>query len=174
MRVVIWWDAKTVKLLLSKHNLLTQSICHVRIGGTIWDCRMFTSISGPLMGTFPPSPLLQSSTLFFLSLGNHSESYYGNQCEIYRTEANGCLPCVRVTRACSKQTELLPRYITLFHFRFVTQDSEMMAIKCIERNMRIHRLQDRNKIVYICGSFIIFLFSNPNIDDLLYMKYSKI
>jgi len=43
----------------------------------------------------PPTSLL---ILFpFPSLGNHSESYYGNPCEIYRTEANGCLPGVRVT-----------------------------------------------------------------------------
>jgi hypothetical protein len=125
------------KLLLSKQDLLTQSICHIHIGGTIWDCRVFTSISGPLMGTCPPpSPHLQyppTPTPHFLSLGNHSESYYGNQCEIYRTEANGCLPCVRVTRAGSQQAELHPRYITSFRFRFVTQHSEMMAIKDIER-----------------------------------------
>jgi hypothetical protein len=86
-------------------------------------------------------------------------------------EANGCLPCVRVTHACSKHKELLPRYTTLFYFRFVAQDSEMMAIKCIEHNMRIHSLQDRSKIVYICGDFTLFLCSNPSIDGLSYVKY---
>lgn len=80
-------------LLLSKQHPLTQSICHIRIGGTIWDCGVFKSISGPLTGRLYNNPNRSIPiSLPFPSLGNHSESYYGNHSKKHRTETNGCLP----------------------------------------------------------------------------------
>jgi hypothetical protein len=48
-----------------------------------------------------------------------------------------------------------------------------MAVKYIESIKRIHRLQNENKVVYLCGDFTRFVLSNPSIDHLLLCEHEN-